>query len=60
MRQIFNDSDHETLWLIIGAPDNEFEPGEPFDMKRFWPVDPKQLPKELAGVTWPPPPQVGG
>jgi mannose-6-phosphate isomerase-like protein (cupin superfamily) len=54
MRQIFNDTDSETLWLIIGSPDNELEPGEAMDMKRFWPVDPKQLPKELAGAVWPP------
>jgi len=43
------------LWLIVGAPDKEFEEGEPHDMKVYYPVDPKQLPKELAGVTWPPP-----
>jgi len=54
MRQVFNDTDEEVLWLMIGAPDHEFEPGETFDIKRFWPEDPKQLPKELEGVTWPP------
>lgn len=54
MRQIFNDTDSDTLWLIVGAPEQEFGPGESFDMKRFWPVDPRQLPKELAGVEWPP------
>lgn len=54
MRQIFNDTESETLWLIVGAPEQEFDPGETFDMKRFWPVDPKQLPKELTGVEWPP------
>jgi mannose-6-phosphate isomerase-like protein (cupin superfamily) len=54
MRQVFNDTDAEVLWLIIGAPDKEFLDGESFDLKRFWPVDPKQLPKELAGVEWPP------
>jgi len=26
---------------------------ESFDLKLFWPVDPKQLPKELEGVVWP-------
>ena len=55
MRQIFNDTDADVLWLILGAPDRELEPGEKLDFKRFWPEDPKQLPKELAGVTWPPP-----
>lgn len=54
MRQVFNDTDAEVLWLIIGAPDNELEPGESFDMKRFWPVDPQQLPSEMSGVVWPP------
>jgi hypothetical protein len=54
MRQVFNDTVHDTLWLIVGAPDDELEAGEKFDITRFWPVDPKQLPKELAGVLWPP------
>jgi mannose-6-phosphate isomerase-like protein (cupin superfamily) len=54
MRQIFNDTDTDVLWLILGAPDKEFGPGETFDLKRFWPEDPKQLPPELAGLTWPP------
>ena len=54
MRQVFNDTDTEVLWLIIGAPDQEFGPGEPFDIKLFWPTDPKQLPPELHGVAWPP------
>ncbi len=54
MRQVFNDTDEETLWLIVGAPEQEFGPGEAFDLKRFWPEDPKQLPQELAGAAWPP------
>jgi hypothetical protein len=54
LRQVFNDTEAEVLRLIVGAPENEFEPGESFDLKRFWPVDPKQLPKELAGAVWPP------
>jgi mannose-6-phosphate isomerase-like protein (cupin superfamily) len=54
MRQVFNDTDNEVLWLIVGAPENELEPGETYDIKRFWPVDPKQLPKEMEGVVWPP------
>jgi hypothetical protein len=35
------------VWLIVIALANEFGPGESFDIKRFWPEDPKQLPKEL-------------
>ena len=54
LRQVFNDTDEEVLWLIVGAPDKEFEGGEPRDMKVYYPVDPKQLPKELKGVQWPP------
>jgi mannose-6-phosphate isomerase-like protein (cupin superfamily) len=54
MRQVFNDTTTDTLWLILGAPDNELEPGEKFDLRRFWPEDPKQLPPELAGAAWPP------
>ena len=57
LRQVFNGTDAEVLWLIIGAPEElEFLPGakEKPDMSRIYPVDPKQLPKELAGVVWPP------
>lgn len=54
LRQVFNDTESEVLWLIVGAPDAEFEPGEKVDMSLYYPVDPKQLPKELAGSEWPP------
>jgi mannose-6-phosphate isomerase-like protein (cupin superfamily) len=54
LRQVFNDTDSEVLWLIVGAPEAEFEPHEVPDMKLYYPVDPKQLPKELAGTEWPP------
>lgn len=54
LRQVFNDTDSDVLWFMVGAPEQEFEPGEPFDLKRFYPEDPTQLPKELAGKTWPP------
>lgn len=54
MRQVFNDTHSEVLRLIVGAPKQEFGPDEKFDLKLFWPEDPKQLPKEPAGVTWPP------
>ena len=54
LRQIFNDTETETLWLIVGAPDREVEPGETLDMKIIYPTDPTQLPKELSGVAWPP------
>ena len=57
LRQVFNDTDAEVLWLIIGAPEElEFLQGSKskIDLSRFYPVNPKQLPKELAGVDWPP------
>jgi uncharacterized cupin superfamily protein len=54
MRQVFNDTEEETLWLIAGAPDNEIPKGEKPDLTRFYPTDPKELPTELAGVEWPP------
>ncbi len=54
LRQIFNDTDTETLWLIVGAPEAELEPHEVGDMSLYYPTDPKKLPPELAGATWPP------
>lgn len=57
LRQVFNDTDSEVLWLIIGAPEElEFLQGSlsQMDLSLIYPVDPTQLPKELAGVEWPP------
>jgi mannose-6-phosphate isomerase-like protein (cupin superfamily) len=54
LRQVFNDTDAEVLWLIVGAPEKELEPGEVLDKKLLYPVDPTQLPPELAGNKWPP------
>jgi len=55
LRQVFNDTDEEVLWLITGAPEEpEAKFGTNADLSQFYPVDPSQLPKELAGVTWPP------
>jgi hypothetical protein len=54
---MFNDTDAEVLWLIVGAPEEfEFLAGAKIkpDMSLIYPVDPKKLPKELAGVEWPP------
>ncbi len=47
LRQVFNDTNAETLWLILGAPE------ENPDRNLIYPVDPTQLPRELEGVTWP-------
>lgn len=57
VRQVFNDTDAEVLWLIIGAPEEtEFLPGAKTkpDLSLIYPTDPRELPKELAGVEWPP------
>lgn len=57
LRQVFNDTNEDVLWLIIGGPEElEFVQGSKskVDLSLFYPQDPKQLPKELAGVTWPP------
>ena len=57
LRQVFNDTNAEVLWLIIGAPEElEFLQGSKskVDLSPFYPVDPTQLPKELSGVEWPP------
>jgi mannose-6-phosphate isomerase-like protein (cupin superfamily) len=57
LRQVFNDTDEEVLWLIIGAPEEmEFLKGSlsDMDLSLIYPEDPTQLPPELDGVTWPP------
>ncbi len=57
LRQVFNDTDTEVLWLIIGAPEElEFLQGSKsqMDLSLIYPVDPTQLPKELSGAEWPP------
>lgn len=57
LRQVFNDTDAEVLWLILGAPEElELLPGATTkpDLSLIYPTDPTQLPKELSGVPWPP------
>lgn len=57
LRQVFNDTDAEVLWLIVGAPEElEFLQGSKsqMDLSVIYPQDPTQLPPELAGVEWPP------
>ena len=57
LRQVFNDTQSDVLWLIVGAPEElELLPDarpKP-DISLIYPVDPKQLPPQLAGVEWPP------
>lgn len=58
LRQVFNDTDTEVLWLIVGGPEElEFLQGSQatgVDLKLFYPTDPTQLPFELKDVEWPP------
>jgi mannose-6-phosphate isomerase-like protein (cupin superfamily) len=57
IRHVFNDTESDVLWLIVGAPEEvEFLPDAKTkpDLSLIYPVDPKQLPEELAGVAWPP------
>ena len=57
LRQVFNDTESEVLWLIVGGPEElEFLQGSKstMDLSLIYPTDPMQLPRELAGVQWPP------
>lgn len=57
LRQVFNDTDEDVLWLIVGAPEElEFLRGSKskMDLSLFYPVDPAQLPPELGDAKWPP------
>lgn len=57
LRQVFNDTGDEVLWLIVSGPEEtEFLPGAQTkpDMSRIYPVDPTQLPPELRDAEWPP------
>jgi mannose-6-phosphate isomerase-like protein (cupin superfamily) len=53
LRQVFNDSSAEALWLIVSAP-QEGQSGNKPALSDFYPEDPKSLPAELAGHPWPP------
>src|SRR5829696_8861139 len=47
LRQVFNDTNAEVLWLIVGAPEElEFVQGSKskMDLSLIYPVDPKRLP----------------
>jgi uncharacterized cupin superfamily protein len=53
-RQLFNDTEGEQLWLVVGAPPelaNTLEMS-PEQLARLYPDDPKALPPELGGGTF--------
>ena len=56
LRQVFNDTADEVLWLIVGAPEEAELRVANFDKSLIYPVDPTQLPAELSGKDWPPKP----
>src|SRR6185436_7664425 len=49
LRQVFNDTQEEVLWLILGAPEEPELMTAQFDKSLIYPVEPTQLPPELAG-----------
>ena len=53
LRQVFNDTAEDALWLIVAAP-QEGQGGKAFGPADAYPEDPKSLPKELEGRVWPP------
>lgn len=53
LRQVFNDTEAEALWLIIASP-QEGQAGRKPTREDFYPEDPQRLPEELAGHVWPP------
>lgn len=50
VRQVFNDTGHDTLWLIAGAPPEGANTLEmtPEQLAAFYPDGPKALPPELS------------
>jgi hypothetical protein len=54
MRQLFNDTGAEALWLVVGAPKeaaNTLEMTEE-QLRAMYPDGPKALPPELGGGTF--------
>jgi uncharacterized cupin superfamily protein len=49
VRQFFNDTGAQQLWLVVGAPLEPFDPREltPEQLARIYPDGPKALPPEL-------------
>jgi quercetin dioxygenase-like cupin family protein len=51
VRQVFNDTDADALWLVVGAPAETANTLEmtPQELAELYPDGPKALPPELAG-----------
>jgi uncharacterized cupin superfamily protein len=57
-RQVFNDTDVEALWLVVGAPPegaNTLEMSKA-TLRQLYPEGPRALPPELGGGEFRPPP----
>jgi quercetin dioxygenase-like cupin family protein len=58
VRQVFNDTDAEALWLVVGAPreavSSTLEMSEEM-LRSFYPDGPRALPPELGGGQFEPP-----
>lgn len=56
IRQPFNDTDRDQLWLVVGAPPEPGNPREftPEDIAALYPDGPKALPPELTPRPTPP------
>lgn len=57
VRQVFNDTGKEALWLVVGAPPeaaNTLEMSEE-QLRRLYPEGPRALPPELGGGEFVPP-----
>ena len=50
VRQVFNDTDHDVLWLVVGAPPEALDPRTMTEADRafMYPDGPKALPPELS------------
>jgi uncharacterized cupin superfamily protein len=50
IRQIFNDTDHEVLWLVVGTPAEAANTLQmsPEQLSQLYPDGPKAMPPELA------------
>jgi quercetin dioxygenase-like cupin family protein len=51
VRQVFNDTDEDALWLVVGAPAEPANTQEmtPEQLERLYPDGPKAMPPELGG-----------
>ena len=54
LRQVFNDTDADALWLVVGVPPEAANTLEMTDQQlaALYPDDPKALPPELGGGTF--------